>query len=158
MSTFNFQISYVKGSKNVRADALSRRPDYLENKTHESRAIFKESKTGMLEYNRNQLATMTRVEGDGYSQQIKDAYPTDATAARQEKQLEHGFTRKQDGILLFKGLVYIPSGMRKDFVKEQHELPAQGHQGIDKTLERLARTYYFPGMRKVVQDVVTNCN
>ena len=32
-----------------------------------------------------------------------------------------------------------------------------GHPGIDKTIERLARNYYFPGMRKVVAKVIQEC-
>jgi hypothetical protein len=48
--------------------------------------------------------------------------------------------------------------MRQDFVREQHSLPAHGHQGIARTFDRLARDYYFPGMRKVVEAVVTECD
>jgi hypothetical protein len=32
-----------------------------------------------------------------------------------------------------------------------------GHQGIEKTLERLTRNYFFPGMRKTVERIVTEC-
>jgi hypothetical protein len=39
---YNFIISYVKGTKNTRADALSRKPEYHRNKTYESRAILRE--------------------------------------------------------------------------------------------------------------------
>ncbi len=41
LATYNFKISYVKGSENARADALSRKPEYLKNKTYVSRAILK---------------------------------------------------------------------------------------------------------------------
>jgi hypothetical protein len=54
--------------------------------------------------------------------------------------------------------VYIPSGMRKEFVREQHSLPAHGHQGIARTFDRLAKDYYFPGMRKQVEKVVSECD
>ena len=70
---------------------------------------------------------------------------------------EQNFTTV-DGLILFYGKVYIPQGIRKQFVKEQHELKAHGHQGIRKTMERLARTYYFPGMRKMVEEVIGNCD
>jgi hypothetical protein len=43
-------------------------------------------------------------------------------------------------------------------VTEQHVLPAHGHQGITKTFERIARNYYFPGLRKQVETVVLECN
>ena len=48
--------------------------------------------------------------------------------------------------------------MRKELVEYEHGLPAHGHQGVRKTLDRIARVYYFPGIRKVVKDVVRNCD
>ena len=42
------------------------------------------------------------------------------------------------------GRIYVPASVRTRFVKEFHELPAHGHQGIAKTLSRMARNYYFP--------------
>ena len=41
LSTFNFRILYIKGSENARADALSKKPEYLLNKTHESYTILR---------------------------------------------------------------------------------------------------------------------
>jgi hypothetical protein len=38
---YNFKISYIKGIKNARANALSKKPEYLNNKKHELRVIFK---------------------------------------------------------------------------------------------------------------------
>ena len=46
--TYNFRISYVKGTENARADALSRKPEYLNNKKHESRAIFKQEEDSLV--------------------------------------------------------------------------------------------------------------
>ncbi len=54
---YNFKISYVKGSENARADALSRKPEYLENKTHVSRAILKSDKDN-LTFNHIELAAI----------------------------------------------------------------------------------------------------
>ena len=48
--------------------------------------------------------------------------------------------------------------MRREFVREQHSLPAHGHQGITKTLERLERDYYFPSMRNIVEKTVLECD
>ena len=33
-----------------------------------------------------------------------------------------------------------------------------GHPGIDKTIERIARNYYFPGMRQLVSKVIRECD
>ena len=40
LSAYNFEIHYKKGSENGRADALSRRADYVADKPELSHAIF----------------------------------------------------------------------------------------------------------------------
>ncbi len=54
---YNFKISYIKGSKNARANTLSRKPEYLENKTYVSRAILK-SDGDDLTFNHIELAAI----------------------------------------------------------------------------------------------------
>jgi RNase H-like domain found in reverse transcriptase/Reverse transcriptase (RNA-dependent DNA polymerase)/Integrase zinc binding domain/Chromo (CHRromatin Organisation MOdifier) domain len=157
LSAYNFTITYRKGSENARADALSRRQDYSGKPTERPRAILKEKNQGM-EYNHELLATISVVENKELEEQIKNAYPSDECAQRNTKQPEKNFTVDRQGILRFKGLVYIPAPIRQEFVRQQHSLPAHGHQGIAKTLERLARDYYFPGMRKQVEKEVLECD
>ena len=157
LSAYNFTITYRKGSENARADALSRRQDYSGKPTERPRAILKEADNG-LEYNHELLATISVVEDTQLEERIKEAYTKDECAARVLKEPTPDFTVDQQGLLRFKGLVYIPSRIRQEFVREQHSLPAHGHQGIARTFERLSRDYYFPGMRKVVETVVTECD
>ena len=48
--------------------------------------------------------------------------------------------------------------MRRPLVQEQHSLPAHGHQGVIRTFDRIARHYYFPGLRKQIEVVVRECD
>jgi len=68
------------------------------------------------------------------------------------------FTLDKQGILRYKGLVYIPTTLQTKLVTEQHSLPAYSHQGITRTFEQITREYYFPGLRKEVEKVVLECN
>ncbi|TVY55671.1 Transposon Tf2-11 polyprotein [Lachnellula suecica] len=136
-----------KGSKNAQANVLSRQKEYSRKPTERPRAILKTTDEGM-EYNHELLATIA----------IKDAYTEDECATRILKEPTNEFRIDQQGLLRFKGLVYIPSKMRRGFVKEQHSLPAHGYQGISKTYNRLSRDYYFPGIKKYVETTVTNCD
>ncbi|GFV99228.1 hypothetical protein TNCV_1512011 [Trichonephila clavipes] len=43
--------------------------------------------------------------------------------------------------------VYIPGSLRKDIMKEFHDLPLAGHLGKRKTYLKLRDTCYFPFMR-----------
>jgi hypothetical protein len=156
LATYNFKISYVKGSENARADALSRKPEYLENKTHVSRAILK-SDGDDLTFNHMELAATMVVTTDHWTPRFKQQYDKDAVAKAQLQKPQTPFTI-HDGILRFSGRVYVPAHLRKEFVAYEHGLPAHGHQGVRKTLERLSRSYYFPGMRKTVNEVVIGCD
>ena len=157
LASYNFRISYVKGSENARADALSRKPEYLSNKTHESRAILKEENDSLV-FNRQQIAATSTLVGDPWTKKIKQQYSDDQLAQHQVAGPTRDFTVNGQGVLLFLGRVYVPARLRKELVTELHGLPAHGHQGIRKTRERIARTYYFPGLRKTVEQVVTNCD
>ncbi|GFW35465.1 transposon Tf2-9 polyprotein [Trichonephila clavipes] len=54
--------------------------------------------------------------------------------------------------------VYIPGSLRKDIMKEFHDLPLAGHLGMRKTYLKLRDTCYFPFMRKYIFEYVSTCD
>ncbi|GFU98630.1 retrovirus-related Pol polyprotein from transposon 297 [Trichonephila clavipes] len=54
--------------------------------------------------------------------------------------------------------VYIPSSLRKDIMKEFHDLPLARHLGKRKTYLKLRDTCYFPFMRKYIFEYVSTCD
>ncbi|GFX88640.1 retrovirus-related Pol polyprotein from transposon 17.6 [Trichonephila clavipes] len=54
--------------------------------------------------------------------------------------------------------VYIPGSLRKDIIKEFHDLPLAGHLGKRKTYLKLRDTCYFPFMRKYIFEYVSTCD
>ncbi|GFW73665.1 retrovirus-related Pol polyprotein from transposon 17.6 [Trichonephila clavipes] len=54
--------------------------------------------------------------------------------------------------------VYIPGSLRKDIMKEFHDLPLAGHLGKRKTYLKLRDTCYFPFMRKYMFEYVSTCD
>jgi len=44
--------------------------------------------------------------------------------------------------------------LRKKYTKYEHELPGSGHPGIGGTIERITRTFYFPGVKRTVEGVI----
>lgn len=111
-----------------------------------------------MEYNYKLLATILVVEDIQLEQQIKKAYLIDEYTLRVLRELTAEFAIDQQKLLRFKGLVYIPSGIRKEFIQEQYLLLAHGYQGITRTFDQLAKDYYFPGIRKQVEKVVSECD
>jgi transposase InsO family protein len=157
LSSYNFTIQYRKGSENGRADALSRRADYAGRTIERPRQILKMREDG-ISYNRELLATISVVEDTELEARLKASYSTDENAKRILHKAEGDFSIDLQGLIRFKGLVYIPSQLRATLVRELHSAPAHGHQGVGKTFERIARDYYFPGMRKQVETEVLGCD
>ena len=118
-------ISYQKGLENARADALSRRTDYASHRQERPRAILKETNEGM-QYN-ELLATIAIVKDTELEKKLKDAYQTDECAKRVLAKVEGNFAINEQGLIRFKGLVYVPSKVRPSLVREQHLLLAHGH-------------------------------
>ncbi|GFU84128.1 retrovirus-related Pol polyprotein from transposon opus [Trichonephila clavipes] len=54
--------------------------------------------------------------------------------------------------------VYIPGSLRKDIMKEFHDLPLTGHLGKRKTYLKLRDTCYFPFMRNYIFEYFSTCD
>ena len=71
---------------------------------------------------------------------------------------DHESFKKEKDLLLFQGLVYVPVSLQQKLIEESHFNKTHSHQGIDKMIERLTRTYYFSHMRKKVKEIVRKCD
>ncbi|KAH9782770.1 hypothetical protein KPL71_009054 [Citrus sinensis] len=65
----------------------------------------------------------------------------------------------QEGLLLFRHRYYLSphSSLKTVLLKEFHKTPMAGHAGIKKTLVRLSSTFFWPKMRKDVEQHVAAC-
>jgi hypothetical protein len=105
---FDFDIEYVKGKKNIMADALSRKPA-----TCSLMEISTEWKSHLLvEYSKNKFTCEVmdgKIQDDGY--------------------------RVIDDAMFYKDRVYLvlDSGLKKKILTTIHDSPLAGHQGFFKT-------------------------
>lgn len=62
-------------------------------------------------------------------------------------------------LLLKKGRIWLPSNSRFKLIllKEYHETPIGGYDGIVKTLKRLSTDFYWDSMRQDIKDFVAHC-
>ncbi|XP_062528800.1 retrovirus-related Pol polyprotein from transposon 17.6 [Bombyx mori] len=51
----------------------------------------------------------------------------------------------------------VPITMREKILQEFHDAPTAGHQGVERTFNRISHNYYFVGMRKYIADYLKNC-
>jgi hypothetical protein len=63
-----------------------------------------------------------------------------------------------EGTILFEKQVYIPKTIKNQVVQARHSTIPYSYPGIGKTIELVSRTFYFPGIRKIVEKVINSCN
>jgi hypothetical protein len=142
---FNLKVSHIKGEKIVVADALSRRVHLA-------------------------AVSVAAVAGDNLKQ-IRTAYRSDATAQAAAQELRSGqptrwlyanrlyylreITRQGEQL----ARLYVPAvaDLRLRLIAEHHDTPISGHLGSDKTIERMHRQFYWPGMNEQIARYVTTC-
>ncbi len=158
LSSYNFQIQYRKGSENSKADALSRRADHMADRPQVNQAILQENPDGSIVYNRQNAATL-RIDNRDLEKRVKLELAKDSVAQDIIENIEDNADFEvTNGILTFQGLIYVPTRCRQEVIDDHHKSMVHGHQGSDKTIERISRTYYFPKMRKQVEDIIRKCD
>jgi transposase InsO family protein len=169
LSRFNFRISYRTGRLSTKPDALTRRSKDLPNddderKEHMHQVVLKPHNV-LKAAATNEREPVTNIdelweqghERDTTTTEILTALRTNATRSRHVTLSQ---CSERNGILLYQDRIYVPDFMplKLKLIKDHHETPAAGHPGRAKTLELLARTYFWPKMRKEVDRFVRNCH
>jgi len=77
---------------------------------------------------------------------------------RQCKEISLADCKEMNGRLFYRDCLFVPdhTPLRLRLLQDHHDPPAMGHPGRAKTLELLARKYYWPSMRKDVDRFVRN--
>jgi len=166
LQDYNYKIEYRPGRLSGKPDALSRRPDF--DLTPSDRA---NDEAQLLHLN----TLRARTEGDSILSKIREIYVSDKKYRKVKKALEDGTwqakvkgNRPNKALELRNGLIYkvktgqvwIPGGdseLRLQLLKEAHDSPWAGHNGIHKTVALLSRDYYWPGMRNTVSRYISSC-
>ena len=166
LADYDFDITFRPGSRHSKADALSRRSEFVPrpgDKTYDqqsqcmltpdqvqiSAAYVLHDETLVAE-----IATSTST--DRFAQDVKASLNDPTHQSHRDNLAKFSF---QDGILLRNDLVYVPDGpCRVRVITECHDRPLAGHFGVAKTLELISRTYWWPQQWKLVKDFVKTCD
>jgi hypothetical protein len=65
-----------------------------------------------------------------------------------------------EGVIKYKGRVIIGSAglLKEELIKSTYDSYIGGHAGIQNTYRRLKAHFYWPSMRKLVQEIVQHCD
>jgi len=166
-ASYWFDIVYRPGSKNGKADALSR--------VETEKTVGKDfDKDSLLRP--EQVHGFDEVEGEtsylavatNFVNEIKQAYREDKMAQEILEDLEHGrmknYNKKHwmeiDGLIVRRenpDQVYVPASYRKTIIKANHDSEYAGHLGIDKTTDLVSRNFFWPKMRNDISGYIKAC-
>ena len=162
LSEFDLKLTHTAGTKMGQSDALSRRTDHCPDEDHDNEDII------MLEndlfVNLLDMDLQERIA----SNDNLDFNATEAMEALlgngpitirndlEDWKLE---TTDKGKTLFYKGKNYIPKddNLRRDIVKNYHDLETAGHPGELETYNAIKQHYWWPGLRSFVKNYVQGC-
>jgi hypothetical protein len=156
LSTCDMKIVHTPGKDNGPADALSRRPDH-DNKQPVRNNILQQQPDGTITVNR--MAATVQQDDTALLARVRHLQSKDHVATEQLQTQSPGWN-KTNNLVYFKGRLYVPQDktLRKEIMEQYHDAPIAGHLGVQKTLERLRRTWFWPGMLQQVKEYVLSCD
>lgn len=134
---YDFKVEYKAGKSNIVADALSRQ---------------NEEEGSLMAISKPQWDFLAAIRESHYNnsevQRIIQAVRTGEALGPWEY---------KDGILWFKSKLYLPpnSTLATPIIAMVHN---SCHEGYQRTLHRLSRDFYWPGMKRQVQEWVSTCS
>ena len=152
LSSYNFVIEHIKGRENIVADALSRRPDYKDDSAvHRTTQIFKETDKGLV-LNKDIQLKMVNIESEDRELNEKIRRTTETDERYPEIQ------KDEDGHKRFKGLIIVPKLLEQEIIQRYHADIREGHPGEARTVEKIQRNFYFPGIMRKVKKFIRSCD
>lgn len=145
---FNFSIEHRKGSENVVPDALSRSEIESINSIEVVLNIDLDS-PHFKDQDYKALMDIV-IENQDRLPDIK------IVNAKVFKRTDFASGNLQLDCATWK--IWIPEGMRTQLIASAHNPPMAAHGGVSKTLERLRRFCFWPGMTTDVRKMVKECN
>ncbi|RHW30551.1 hypothetical protein D1B31_23670 [Neobacillus notoginsengisoli] len=155
LSRFNFKLVHKPGTSMGKADALSRREDHMIGIEDDNKGVT------IITPEKIRATILISDEGDKIKQQILEA--TYKLKESEEQKLCEKFhiCEEKDGILYdAHQRMYVPDddGLRQSIITLHHDTPVAGHPGVEKTLNLLQRSYFWPLMSQQVKDYVSRCD
>ncbi|GFW00589.1 integrase catalytic domain-containing protein [Trichonephila clavipes] len=155
---FNLNMEYIPGKSNVVADMLSRPACHEENELCEVCTVA--------------IDVPSRSPKEIRDEQMKDEELVKIISCLEDPDKNVNYVNwVERGYLMNQGVLFryapdseseeaklvIHSDERTLILKDHHDSPMAGHYGAVGTYTRIAKNYYWTGMRKYITDYVKNC-
>jgi len=86
-------------------------------------------------------------------------YTTREKKVVQALKKENSLTWEEDGVVYMEGRIYVLNNrkIKKEILKENHDLADMGHLGQHRMLKVIKRTYWWPGLKEDIKKYVEGC-
>lgn len=159
IQSYNLSIDHIPGKSNFIADLLSR--PICEHSTTESCEICAVTiaipTTSPAELRQSQLE-------DDSLRKIIDTFESPANEVDCATWTGRGYIMNRGVLYRYspdseeeEAQLVIPQQRKAEILKEYHDSPMAGHYGSEGTFYRIAKRYYWLGMRKDIADYVKSC-
>uniref|UniRef100_A0A803TM74 Gypsy retrotransposon integrase-like protein 1 n=1 Tax=Anolis carolinensis TaxID=28377 RepID=A0A803TM74_ANOCA len=164
---FNFRIHYVTPAQTKQADALSHKPKYTDGRKDlsvsrllqlENFATLTVANTESSPVDQTPSDPDPIITDSPFTQEIRASQQTDVWTQEQiQRGLRFPFSLK-NGLLCHRNHVYIPPGPgREKALKLCHDSKPSGHFGLFKTIHLILRDFWWPKIRRDVENYVSTC-
>lgn len=137
LQQYEYEIQYCRGSTNIVADALSRR-EAVSALQKEARCNWYHPRKEAVEKNPEKFPDYVCRDGRLYHHRLHSLDFRETPAYDQWK-------------------ICVPKEERAIILRQQHDEPSSGHMGVAKTISRVARQYFWPGMFRDIARYVREC-
>ncbi|GFW28333.1 transposon Tf2-11 polyprotein [Trichonephila clavipes] len=158
LQSFTLNMEYIPGKSNMVADMLSRPACHEENELCEVCTVV--------------IDVPSRSPKEIRDEQMKDEELVKIISCLEDPDKNVNYVNWDErGYLMNQGVLFryapdseseeaqlvVPSHERTLILKNHHDAPMAGHYGTEGTNTRLAKNYYWTGMREYITDFVKNC-
>ena len=149
LQDYNLQIKHVPGKLHAAADMLSRPPS--EDKGEKDNADLTLLPPQMF-------IGATDSPWDHLLQDITEAQDRHHPLMKDWEQ-SRGVVRDDQGTYVKDGKIVIPpdESLKRRILRRNHDTPTRGHPGRDRTTDLLERHFWWPGLRKWMEEYVRGC-
>ena len=155
LQDYDFTLQYISEKTNTKADILPKKDQVSMKEDNKDIQLLKE---GL--WSRRMTAEITMI-GRKTTAEECDVIKEIRRNSTREKEVvqalekQDGLTWEEDRVVYIEERIYVPNNkIRKEILKENHDLVDVGHPGQHRMLELLKRTYWWPGLKEDVKKYV----
>ena len=164
LAEFNYTVMHIAGTKNIVADAISRRSDLKGNRfaalaTESSSVDADASATPSTDPPVQNAGLSSTIVKSSIADRIRDAAKTDTDYLARIAS-PASTTTVRDGMLFESDRLIVPNDktLRTQLLAECHDSTTGAHFGRDKTLSAMKARFRWPGMATDVDHYVSTCD